>query len=421
MKTVLRAIAVLALAGLCTCATRPDPVPGGLKVERVVMLMRHGIRPPTKALVTPPGVASEDWPDWSTPWGELTSHGYQAIVRLAGYDRAVWTKDGMLPADHCPGAGEVVVWSDSDQRTIRTGDAMVEGLFNGCNIVNGHLPQGQTDRLFSPLGDANAMDAAAALAAVTAEVGPVMAVQRAHGKEWDALQRVLGCCAPPICAEAGLAAGCRLADLPSTLVFDAGDSRPKLTGPLGYGPTAAQVLMLEYVEGRPMNEVGWGRAGPADIETIMTIHSLKGDLVQHPFFVGARGASPLARRMLAALESGEANAARLTILVGHDTNIVDLSGLLRFNWKMDSYPANNPPPGGGVGFELLRSPDGRRFVRTFYRAQTMDQMRNLTALGLETPASRQVLKIPGCSYGDDDTICTLDVFAALVRSKLINE
>src|SRR5262249_27686842 len=106
-----------------------------------------------------------------------------------------------------------------------------------------------------------------------------------------------------------------------------GDGRPDLTGLFDFAPSAAQTLMLEYAEGR--KQVGWGRVTAADLELIGSLHAMKGDLVQRPALLGAHGATRLARRMLDALE--RADGPRLTVLVGHDTNIGDLSAArLRF-------------------------------------------------------------------------------------------
>ena len=48
------------------------------------------------------------------------------------------------------------------------------------------------------------------------------------------------------------------------------------------------------------------------------------------------------------------------------------------------YPADAIPPGSALGFELLSDRHGRQFVRPFFRAQTMRQLRNLEPLGAAT-------------------------------------
>ena len=412
----MRLPAWLLLIGLALAAPA-SAAPPPLKLERVVLLMRHGIRPPTKATVTPPGVAAQPWPAWDTPWGHLTAHGAKAVTLLGRYDRAVWAGQGLLPAAGCPSAGAVEIWADSDQRTIATGEAMSEGLASGCNLAAGHFEQGKLDPLFSPLDHPGSLDGEAAKASIRTEGGDPQQMLKAHRAEVDLMQRVLGCCAPPACAEAGPAAGCLLHDAPSAIVMPKDDGRLEATGPMDYLPTAAQSLMLEYVEGKPMAEVGWGRASKADIERLMVFHSLKGQILQRPSYIASRGATPLMRRMLAAM-SPEPATPRVTVLVGHDTNIVHLGGMLGLHWKVTGYPADNPPPAGGIGFEVLRDAKGARFVRAFYRSQTMDQMRDLTPLDAAHPAFRQVVAVPGCKARGIEGLCTLAQFTSLVKSKM---
>jgi 4-phytase/acid phosphatase len=396
-------------------ATEPN-ADAGLTLERVVLLMRHGIRPPTKATVTPPGVAAEPWPKWEAPYGHLTAHGAEAIRLLGRFDRESLAARGLLPGEGCPKAGAVSVWSDTDQRTIATGDALLKGMFPGCGLGNDHLAEGAKDPVFHPDVGGVAVDVAAARQAVLAHVGSLERLRLRYGVAFDRLQQVLGCCAPTVCRAAGLQEGCRMAELPGDIVPPKpGEGRPDATGLFDFAPSAAQTLMLEYAEGR--KQVGWGRASAADLELIGTLHAMKGDLLQRPALLGARGATRLARRMLDAIE--RADGPVLTVLVGHDTNIGDLSGLLDFDWQVTGYAADTPPPGGGVGFELLADRTGARYVRAFYRSQSLQQMRELTRLDAAHPAFRQVLTIPGCALPDDASRCSLDTFARLVRGKLI--
>src|SRR4030095_4260306 len=132
-------------------------------------------------------------------------------------------------------------------------------------------------------------------------------------------------------------AGCRMAELPGDIAPpEPGDGRPDLTGVFDYAPSAAQTLMLEYAEDK--KRVGWARASAADLELIGTLHAMKGDLLQRPAPLGAHGATRLARRMLDGVE--RTDGAKLTVLVGHDTNIGDLSGLLDFDFQVMGYAAN---------------------------------------------------------------------------------
>jgi len=407
---------VIGVGPVAARAAEPDAA-ADLKLERVVLLMRHGIRPPTKATVTPPGIAAAPWPKWDTPYGHLTPHGAEAIRLLGRFDRESLAARGLLPAEGCPRAGGVAVWSDTDQRTIATGDALLEGMFPGCGLHNGHLAEGAKDPLFNPYKDGVAVDAVAARQAILARIGSLEQLRQRHGPAFDRLQQVLGCCAPAVCQAAGLPVGCRMAELPGDIAPpEPADGRPDLIGLFDFAPSAAQTLMLEYAEGR--KQVGWGRVTAADLELIGSLHAMKGDLLQRPALLGAHGATRLARRMLDALE--RADGPRLTVLVGHDTNIGDLSGLLDFDFQVPGYAAGTPPPGGGVGFELLSDRTGARYVRVVYRSQTLQQMRKLAAVGSTRPAFRQALAIPGCGLPGDATRCSLETFARLLRSKLVS-
>ena len=70
------------LACVLAVAAIAAPVFGApLKLERVVMLQRHGIRPPTVGNDQLARFAAEPWPAWPVPSGDLTPHGGE-VVRL---------------------------------------------------------------------------------------------------------------------------------------------------------------------------------------------------------------------------------------------------------------------------------------------------------------------------------------------------
>src|SRR5690242_78120 len=72
------------------------------KLERVVVVMRHGVRPPTQSNEELAKYAAEPWPAWPVAPGELTPHGGET-VRLMGESLAgAYRADGMLPRRGCP-------------------------------------------------------------------------------------------------------------------------------------------------------------------------------------------------------------------------------------------------------------------------------------------------------------------------------
>lgn len=389
--------AVLTLALAAPAAAAPT-----LTLERVAVLMRHGVRPPTRALPLPEAAVDGRWPAWPVGWGELTPHGAQAVRALAAFDREEDARRGLVPGSGCPEPGAVEIYADSDQRTIATGEAVAAAYAPGCDVRVAHRPQGEDDPLFSPVQTgAVAYDPARARAAVLAH-GALLAVREAQARPLLArLQAIL---------KPGCSSGCVLSGS-SRLAPPRDRARPKLEGPLDLGSTAAQVLVLQYAEGKPLSEVGFGRATADDVSRIAALHPLEFDIVARPSYVAARNVSGVAPWMLRVLEAP--GGPRLGVLVGHDTNIASLGGLLDLHWRVDGFPADDPPPGGGLRFELWRDGQGGRFVRAVYESASLEQIRAAAPLTAARPPIRQVLAIPGCGAP-----CPAGRFSALVRRKL---
>jgi 4-phytase/acid phosphatase len=76
------------------------------------------------------------------------------------------------------------------------------------------------------------------------------------------------------------------------------NGRPKLSGALDRASTAAQILLLEYAEGKPLAQVGWGRASAADIGRLSAFHALEFRLLARPA-MSPRRTSPGWRRSCA--------------------------------------------------------------------------------------------------------------------------
>ena len=386
-------------------ATR-DPSPPGqepLELERVVMLMRHGVRPPTKPQVAPDGVADQPWPAWPVDFGQLTPNGFDAVERLGAWDVAHWRERGLLASEGCPAAGEVEFAASFKPRTQDTARALAAGMWPGCAVEVAFPATVEADVAFHPL-EAGVMpiDADEALRAVQAMAPPggMEAELQARAPLFALLNQALGCQAGQACDISRMAPG---------IVRVEGD-RPDVGDPFGLASTISQTFLLEYLEGKPMEEVAWGRLTPEQIGELLELNTLKFRYEGRAPYVAARAASPLASRMLAAMEDGPA----LTVLVGHDTNISDLGGLLDLHWTVPGYPRDNPPPGGALGFEVLSDAKGQQFVRAFYRSQTMPQVRELQVLDDSNPPALEYLPIPGC-----DEPCSLETFGKLVRGRLV--
>lgn len=406
MKIAAAAALLLTTAAAPAMAGPAAPTP--LRLERVVMMMRHGIRPPTKATPVPAIYSRETWPRWPVDFGLLTPRGAAGVKLLGEADRAYFGARGLF-ARGCPAAGTVVLKASSKQRAIRTAESWSEGFMPRCPASVSHPEESGPDPIFHGLDDQPAwFDGARASreALALAPPGGIAAETRAYRADLRLLARVLGCAMP----------GCRLLTEESVLV-SAPHDRPELEGPIDIGSTASQTFLLEYLEGMPMKDVGWGRVSRAEIEQLLRFHPLKFKYSNRPDYVARVAASPIAREILAALRG--THGPRLTLLAGHDTNIADLGGFFRVHWHVPSYPADDVPPGSALGFELLRDAKGIRYVRAFYRAQTMDQLRYQRPLTGREGAYRQYLAIPGCGNSPAPRACTLTRFTRMTSARLL--
>jgi 4-phytase/acid phosphatase len=104
------------------------------------------------------------------------------------------------------------------------------------------------------------------------------------------------------------------------------------------------------------------------------------------------------------------------VLVASDVNIAGLAGLFNLDWILPGYQADYCAPGGALVFELRQSQGtGEYIVRASYIAQTLDQLRNRTALTLNAPPASAPVFIPGCSVRNATFDCPLGKFVAVAK------
>lgn len=380
------------------------------RLQRVVVVMRHGIRPPTKEKVVPEGFTQKTWPSWDVPYGYLTGHGAQAVTKLGELDAQSY---GAFLGDDCR---NLRVVADIDERTLKTAEAYAQALDPKCPLKVEHGPMDQADPRFSPFEADTPADGERMLASAQAAVkgqGGLAALDKRYAPLLKKLDAILGCCAAPACPDGAKA--CGLEDM-STRFVDK-NNRVKIDGGLDVASSLAQVLLLQYTDGKPLDQVGWGQADRQTLAELSALHALEFQLVARPKAIAEFGARPL----LAEIRRGlfATDTVKMTVLVGHDSNLAYLGGALGLHWQAggqrpDALAADDPAPGGALIFETWRGGDGRggdgrEMVIVRYRAQSLDQMRNLTDL---TPDASQVLSVPACG---GKTACTARRFDSLVK------
>ena len=391
--------AFAALCALLLWSTQAAAQPPIYQLEQVVELSRHGVRPPT------PGNRKEieaatrrPWPVWSTRDGELTGHGYAAVVNKGRWEGEHYRQLGLLTAG-CPQPQDIYVRASPLQRTRATAEALVDGAFPGCGVPVHHV-MGGADPLFqTDAFAATATNPAQQRAAVEAKAGDLAARQRALQPAVQALKQA-------VCLSD---AHCALFDQPWQ-IRQSKSGHAYIAG-LSVMASMAETLRLAWSENLPLSQIAWGHiTRSAQITAILPLLTANYDLSNDVLYSAQRRGSILLNAMLEAAEGRHAAPnARWLLLVAHDTNIAMVRTLMGFSWTLPGYARGNIPPGGSLVFERWRdNASGQRFLRVYFQAQSLDDLRRLQPINAAHPLLREEWRQAGCRVTPVGALCPLE-------------
>ncbi|MEL1848350.1 histidine-type phosphatase [Klebsiella pneumoniae] len=322
------------------------------QLEKVVELSRHGIRPPTagnrEAIEAATG---RPWTEWTTHDGELTGHGYAAVVNKGRAEGQHYRQLGLLQAG-CPTAESIYVRASPLQRTRATAQALVDGAFPGCGVAI-HYVSGDADPLFqTDKFAATQTDPARQLAAVKEKAGDLAQRRQALAPTIQLLKQAVCQADKP----------CPIFDTPWQ-VEQSKSGKTTISG-LSVMANMVETLRLGWSENLPLSQLAWGKITQA--------------------------------RQITAL----------LLLVAHDTNIAMVRTLMNFSWQLPGYSRGNIPPGSSLVLERWRNAkSGERYLRVYFQAQGLDDLRRLQTPDAQHPMLRQEWRQPGCRQTDVGTLC----------------
>lgn len=430
----LPAAAVLAftlMAGLAPARAQVPPIPPGWQTERVVMLARHSVLAPVETPEQLARFAASPWPAWPVAPGNLTPRGADLGHQMGQFYRIIYGGRGLIEESICPEPGTVVLWVDLDNRAEYAALSTLGGLYMRCitPILKHQADLSKPDPLFHPQPSPSCpMDAAGNRTAILARIGgDFTSVLREYAPQLSLLQSTL--CPPGALGSSGAACGLA-AEAPAIVPDPKGGVAMK--GPIAIGSMASEIFLQETAEGMPADQVAWGRlggdpAGNDKLRDMLKVRRLHADLMEKTRPIARQKGSNMLAQITAALQDGHrfpgapntAQPVRFGMLIGHDTNILNVAGLLNLGWEIKGYQDNEVPPGSALAFELLREGrNGQRYVRLAFYAQTPEQLRNNTLLTIDNPPGMVAVDLPACSAHARDKACPLERFVEIATAAI---
>lgn len=315
-------------------------------LEQVVLVQRHGVRAPTQSADTLARWTARAWPSWPVGPGVLTDKGAQVVALIATAMRDHYVKAGLLGAQGCAGDA-VLVWADArDERTRRSGRMMAQSLAPGCATQALHLPDGTRDPLFRRVGKACRYDPGALTRGAQAS-GPL--VDPASAQAIAEVSAILKPQGPPLD--------------PAASRLQVSDKGMRISGPLAIAADSAEIFLLQYAQGLPLEDVAWGQAAsPAALQPLLAARDRAVWFSrQMPVVARIQGAG-MARLMLETL-SGQPRAAdpavgagvKLLAFAGHDDNLSNMAGIFGVDWTLPGQP-DKTAPATAFALERWRDP-----------------------------------------------------------------
>ncbi|EJV3389331.1 bifunctional glucose-1-phosphatase/inositol phosphatase [Escherichia coli] len=400
-KTLIAA----AVAGIVLIASnaQAQTVPEGYQLQQVLMMSRHNLRAP---LANNGSVLEQStpnkWPEWDVPGGQLTTKGGVLEVYMGHYMREWLAEQGMVKSGECPPPYTVYAYANSLQRTVATAQFFITGAFPGCDIPVHHQEKmGTMDPTFNPvITDDSAAFSEQAVAAMEKELSKLQLTD-----SYQLLEKIVNYKDSPACKEKQQ---CSLVDGKNT--FSAKyQQEPGVSGPLKVGNSLVDAFTLQYYEGFPMDQVAWGEIKSDQQWKVLS--KLKNGYQDSLFTspeVARNVAKPLVSYIDKALVTDRTRAPKITVLVGHDSNIASLLTALDFKPYQLHDQNERTPIGGKIVFQRWHdSKANRDLMKIEYVYQSAEQLRNADALTLQAPAQRVTLELSGCPI-DANGFCPMD-------------
>jgi 4-phytase/acid phosphatase len=422
----LRLLPLALVCASCLTAQAVDDT----QLKQVIVFGRHSVRAPVATNTQLDTFSVQNFPPFGVDAGILTPNGEKLETILGGYYRLWLTQEGLLTGNDTADANFVFFHANAIQRTVDTAQHFWTGLLPAAPVNVQYLtPSTASDPLFDPVDAGVAqLDTQKAIDSVMGRVGgnpqllasayaPEMALTRSVLFNYSLGQTPL----PGIPNKKTDVTAIPFAITAGT------EGAPIGLGGLTTVGVAIDPFVMEYADGL---ETGWGQLTPDGVSQTLRIYNLILDLeFRTPYLATVQSSNVASHIVRSMVQSATGSAmtgtlgtpsTKIVVLIASDVNVCGLAGLFHMDWLVPGYPPDSCGPGGAMVLELRQSQStGEYIVRASYIAQTLDQLRNQTALTLDAPPAIAPLFIPGCSADNATFDCPLGKFVRMA-SQLID-
>lgn len=392
----------------------------GLTIQKVIIFMRHSVRSPTKSKSVLDQWSSRRWPSWNTKPGFLSENGV-FLAKMMGLGISTYYRHYInrytLSGKHF----QLKVFADNMERTVATGAGVVEGFRPIQHVTVGHVLHGK-----DPLFHAVKMHACSVNESITEKhYQQSISHQLCNNYKYviylDEMKNIL-------CPESNkkVAAVCAL-NSPNEVVMK---NNVNINGALHIANAVGESFLMEYADGKPCSQVGWGKVCSLKVMSHMLyLRNMYARIAREDHYYARHGATPVMRLIVSFLGStnryqvptqvpSSLSHANMLILIGHDVNISEISGMLHLRYQLIAQP-DRTPPDMAIAFELLQTGNGQKYIglRIFYFK--LEEMRNAV---LQKHYYKPVVTaglMPGCHEGPGHDLCTLAQFQQLIHDNAV--
>lgn len=346
---MLKLIPIFAMVGFATCAVNAqqnniDPATHVQELQNVVVFSRHGVRVPTQSPETLSKWSTHKWPEWGEPKGYLTPRGFDLVKKTWELNR----KQAPFTYGVCPSPNEVQIIADVDERTIKTAEAIIEGLYPQCGF-SVQYNSGKRSPLFSPLkAKVCKIEDEESLASELSS--RATAVANAYPESLETIGKIAG------------------RSFMGNVEADVKKHKIWMNGGPYDAASITEIFALEWGQW-PDQKVAWDQLDWKGLLALMPYRVAMFSALNKDWQVAHYKGSALAKKIIDSLDHGP----KFTFLVGHDTNLANLGKFFDLNWQLPDRAKDENTPGGYLIFEKWLV-NGEPKLRVTYSALSPEQI-----------------------------------------------